>query len=243
MPKKTVLIVNNITFEIIMRIDILSALPDLIKTPFTTSILAKAIKKKLVEIHSHDLRDYAKKPKNQIDDYSYGGGGGMVLMIEPIAKCIEKLKKERNYELIIFMTPDGEKLNQKLSNEISQYNNIMILCGRYEGIDQRIRDIFIDKEISIGDYVLTGGELPALVLCDTIIRLIPGAMSNSSCALSDSFQDNLLSPPIYTRPSEYKKHRVPNILLSGNESKISEWREKQSLLKTKSRRPDLLKEE
>jgi tRNA (guanine37-N1)-methyltransferase len=188
-----------------MRIDILSALPDLLKTPFTTSILARAIEKKIVEIHTHDLRNYAKKTKNQIDDYSYGGGGGMVLMIEPIAKCIENLKKERDYQSVIFMTPDGEKLNQQISNQISQYKNIIILCGRYEGVDQRIRDIFIDREISIGDYVLTGGELPALVLCDTIIRLIPGSMSNASCALSDSFQDNLLSPPIYTRPSEYKQ--------------------------------------
>ena len=226
-----------------MRIDILSALPDLLKTPFTTSILARAIEKKIVEIHTHDLRNYAKKTKNQIDDYSYGGGGGMVLMIEPIAKCIENLKKERDYQSVIFMTPDGEKLNQQISNQISQYKNIIILCGRYEGVDQRIRDIFIDKEISIGDYVLTGGELPALVLCDTIIRLIPGSMSNASCALSDSFQDNLLSPPIYTRPSEYKQHKVPEVLLSGNDTKISEWRENEAYNKTKSRRPDLLKEE
>tara|TARA_B110000467_G_scaffold155660_1_gene168224 strand:- start:35 stop:715 length:681 start_codon:yes stop_codon:yes gene_type:complete len=226
-----------------MRIDILSALPDLLKTPFTTSILARSIEKKIVEIHTHDLRNYAKKTKNQIDDYSYGGGGGMVLMIEPIAKCIENLKKERDYQSVIFMTPDGEKLNQQISNQISQYQNIIILCGRYEGIDQRIRDIFIDREISIGDYVLTGGELPALVLCDTIIRLIPGSMSNASCALSDSFQDNLLSPPIYTRPSEYKQHKVPEVLLSGDDSKISEWRENEAYNKTKSRRPDLLKEE
>tara|TARA_B110000444_G_scaffold100906_1_gene95392 strand:- start:513 stop:1193 length:681 start_codon:yes stop_codon:yes gene_type:complete len=226
-----------------MRIDILSALPDLLKTPFTTSILARSIEKKIVEIHTHDLRNYAKKTKNQIDDYSYGGGGGMVLMIEPIAKCIENLKKERDYQSVIFMTPDGEKLNQQISNQISQYQNIIILCGRYEGVDQRIRDIFIDREISIGDYVLTGGELPALVLCDTIIRLIPGSMSNASCALSDSFQDNLLSPPIYTRPSEYKQHKVPEVLLSGDDSKISEWRENEAYNKTKSRRPDLLKEE
>jgi tRNA (guanine37-N1)-methyltransferase len=226
-----------------MRIDILSALPDLLKTPFTTSILARSIEKKIVEIHTHDLRNYAKKTKNQIDDYSYGGGGGMVLMIEPIAKCIENLKKERDYQSVIFMTPDGEKLNQQISNQISQYKNIIILCGRYEGVDQRIRDIFIDREISIGDYVLTGGELPALVLCDTIIRLIPGSMSNASCALSDSFQDNLLSPPIYTRPSEYKQHKVPEVLLSGNDTKISEWRENEAYNKTKSRRPDLLKEE
>jgi len=226
-----------------MRIDILSALPDLLNTPFTTSILARAIEKKIVEIHTHDLRNYAKKTKNQIDDYSYGGGGGMVLMIEPIARCIENLKQERDYQSVIFMTPDGEKLNQQISNQISQYQNIIILCGRYEGVDQRIRDIFIDREISIGDYVLTGGELPALVLCDTIIRLIPGSMSNASCALSDSFQDNLLSPPIYTRPSEYKQHKVPEVLLSGNDTKISEWRENEAYNKTKSRRPDLLKEE
>jgi len=223
-----------------MRIDILSALPHLLKEPFTTSILAKAIEKKIVEIHIHDLRKYSLNKKQQIDDYSYGGGGGMVLMIEPIANCIEKLRKERKYDTLIFMTPDGEKLTQKKCNELSQHKNILIICGRYEGIDQRIRDIFIDTEISIGDYVLTGGELPALVLCDCIIRLLPGSMNNSSCALSDSFQDNLLSPPIYTRPANFKNSKVPEILLSGNDKKISEWKEEESYKKTKQKRPDLL---
>jgi len=223
-----------------MRIDILSSLPHLLKAPFTTSILAKAIEKKIVEIHVHDLRDYAKNNKKQIDDYSYGGGGGMVLMIEPIANCINKLQQEREYQSVIFMTPDGKKLTQKTCNEISQQTNIIILCGRYEGVDQRIRDIFINKEISIGDYVLTGGELPALVLCDCIIRLLPGSMSNASCALSDSFQDNLLAPPIYTRPSDFKGHKVPDILLSGDAAKISDWKEEQSHTKTQQKRPDLL---
>ena len=223
-----------------MRIDILSSLPHLLKAPFTTSILAKAIEKKIVEIHIHDLRDYATNSKNQIDDYSYGGGGGMVLMIEPIANCIETLQKEREYDTVIFMTPDGEKLTQKTCNQLSQEKNIIILCGRYEGIDQRIRDILIDKEISIGDYVMTGGELPALVLCDCIIRLLPGSMSNSTCALSDSFQDNLLAPPIYTRPSDFRGNKVPEVLLSGNDKKIAEWRDNESYQKTKQQRPDLL---
>ena len=223
-----------------MRIDILSPLPHLLKAPFTTSILAKAIEKKIVEIHVHDLRDYAQNNKKQIDDYSYGGGGGMVLMIEPIASCIQKLQQEREYQSIIFMTPDGKQMTQKTCNQLSQEKNIIILCGRYEGIDQRIRDIFINKEISIGDYVLTGGELPALVLCDCIIRLIPGSMSNSSCALSDSFQDNLLAPPIYTRPSDFRGHKVPEILLSGDTAKIADWKEEQAYQKTQKKRPDLL---
>ncbi|MBF25431.1 MAG: tRNA (guanosine(37)-N1)-methyltransferase TrmD [Flavobacteriales bacterium] len=223
-----------------MRIDILSPLPHLLKAPFSTSILAKAIEKKIIEIHIHDLRDYTKSDKKQIDDYSYGGGGGMVLMIEPIARCINKLQSSRDYDSVIFMTPEGKKLTQNICNQLSQEKNIIILCGRYEGIDQRIRDIFINKEISIGDYVLTGGELPALVLCDCIIRLLPGSMSNSSCALSDSFQDNLLAPPIYTRPCNYHGHKVPDVLLSGNNKKISEWRDEQSYVKTKKNRPDLL---
>ena len=223
-----------------MRIDIISALPKLLSQPFTTSILARAIENKIVEIYTHDLRNYSTNKKKQIDDYSYGGGGGMVLMIEPIANCIEKLKKERKYDEIIFMTPDGIKLNQRECNKISQNKNIIILCGRYEGIDQRIRDLYITKEISIGDFVVTGGELPALILCDSIIRLLPGSMSNANCALLDAFQDNLLSAPKYTRPSTYKGHKVPPILLSGNEKKINEWREKKAIAKTKKRRPDLL---
>tara|TARA_S200000501_G_C20805428_1_gene735921 strand:+ start:446 stop:1123 length:678 start_codon:yes stop_codon:yes gene_type:complete len=223
-----------------MRIDIISALPEVLKAPFQTSIIARAVSNKTVQIHVHDLRKYANNKKKQIDDYSYGGGGGMVLMIEPIANCIEQLKNEREYQAVVFMSPDGEKLNQKISNQMSQLKNIIILCGRYEGIDQRVRDLFIDKEISIGDYVLTGGELPAMVLCDSIIRLIPGVMNNSSCALSDSFQDKLLSPPIYTRPACYNNHNVPKVLLSGDEKKIAEWREKKSIQRTLERRPDLL---
>ncbi len=225
-----------------MRIDIVSSLPHLLKEPFTTSILARAIEKKVVSIHVHDLRKYAKNKHQQIDDYAYGGGGGMVLMIEPMARCIEYLKSKIEYDAVIFMTPDGEKLSQQKANQISQYKNILIICGRYEGVDQRIRDIFIDTEISIGDYVLTGGELPALILCDCIIRLIPGSMSNSSCALSDSFQDNLLAPPIYTRPANFRGKKVPSILLSGNNHKITEWKESESYKKTKEKRPDLLDE-
>ena len=202
-----------------MRIDIISPLPELVENTFKTSILKRALEKKIVEIQCHDLRNYSNNKNKQIDDYSYGGGGGMVLMIEPISACIEKLKKEREYDAVIFMTPDGEKLNQKTSNKISQFKNIIVLCGRYEGVDQRVRDIYINMEISIGDYVLSGGELAALVLCDSIIRLKPGVMSNSSCALSDSFQDNLLSAPIYTRPENFKGYKVPKILLSGNEKK------------------------
>ena len=226
-----------------MRIDIISPLPELVESTFKTSILKRAIEKKIVKIQCHDLRNYSSNKKKQIDDYSYGGGGGMVLMIEPISKCIEKLKNEREYDAVIFMTPDGEKLNQKISNKISQFKNIIILCGRYEGVDQRVRDIFVNMEISIGDYVLSGGELAALVLCDSFIRLKPGVMSNSSCALSDSFQDNLLSAPIYTRPESFKGHKVPKILLSGNEKKISLWREQESVNRTKKLRPDLLDKE
>jgi len=224
-----------------MRIDIISALPHLLDGPFKTSILAKAIEKKIVDIYIHDLRKFTINNKNQIDDYVYGGGGGMVLMIEPIVKCIENLKKDREYDSVIFMSPDGEKLTQSNCNRISQYKNIIILCGRYEGVDQRVRDIFVNEEISIGDYVLTGGELPALVLCDSIIRLLPGSMSNSSCALSDSFQDNQLAPPVYTRPADFRGEKVPEVLLSGDYHKINKWREEQSYKRTKNKRPDLLK--
>ena len=223
-----------------MRIDIISPLPKLLHAPFSTSILARAIDKKIVEIHIHDLRDYSQNKHKKIDDYSYGGGGGMVLMIEPIANCIQKLQTERTYDSVIFMTPDGEKLTQKTANSISQQKNIIILCGRYEGVDQRVRDLFVNREISIGDYVIMGGELPTLVLCESIIRLLPGSMSNSTCALSDSFQDNLLAPPIYTRPANFKEYKVPDVLLSGNTKKISEWREQQAYEKTKEKRPDLL---
>jgi len=223
-----------------MRIDIISPLPKLLQAPFSTSVLSKAIEKKIVEIHIHDLRDYSQNKHRKIDDYAYGGGGGMVIMIEPIARCIEQLRKKRQYDAVIFMTPDGERLTQQKANTISQQTNLIILCGRYEGVDQRVRDLFVDQEISIGDYVLMGGELPALVLCESVIRLLPGSMNNATCALSDTFQDNLLSHPIYTRPSEFRGNKVPDILLSGNNQKISEWREEQAYQKTKKIRPDLL---
>ncbi len=218
-----------------MRIDIISSLPSLFNSLFSTSILYRAIKKKIVKIQIHDLRDYSENKHKKIDDYSYGGEAGMVLQIEPIAKCIRTLKKIRNYDTIIYMTPDGNTLNQKKCNELSQKKNIIILCGRYKGVDQRVRDLFIDEEISIGDYVVSGGEIPAAVLCDTIIRLIPGAMNNESSALFDSFQDGLIAPPVYTRPKDWKGHKVPSILLSGNKKKITEWNEKKSLELTKKK--------
>jgi tRNA (guanine37-N1)-methyltransferase len=186
------------------------------------------------------LRDYTNNSYNQVDDYQFGGGAGMVLMIEPIDKCIDKLKAERHYDELIYMTPDGETLNQKMANQLSLKENLIILCGHYKGVDQRVRDWLITKEISIGDYVLSGGELGAAVLCDTIIRLVPGVLGNETSALTDSFQDNLLAPPVYTRPSEYKGMRVPEILLSGHTAKIEEWREEEALKHTKERRPDLL---
>ena len=223
-----------------MRIDIITVLPELLRSPFEASILKRAIDKGLVEVHLHNLRDYTNNSYNQVDDYQFGGGAGMVLMIEPIDKCIDKLKAERHYDELIYMTPDGETLNQKMANQLSLKENLIILCGHYKGVDQRVRDWLITKEISIGDYVLSGGELGAAVLCDTIIRLIPGVLGNETSALTDSFQDNLLAPPVYTRPSEYKGMRVPEILLSGHTAKIEEWREEEALKHTRERRPDLL---
>ncbi|SRR6056297_406120 len=223
-----------------MRIDIITVLPELLKSPFEASILRRAIEKDLVEVHFHNIRDYTDKSYNQVDDYQFGGGAGMVLMIEPIDKCISKLKSERKYDEIIYMTPDGETLNQKTANRLSLQKNIVILCGHYKGVDQRIRDTFITKEISIGDYVLSGGELGAAVLCDTIIRLIPGVLNNETSALTDSFQDGLLAPPVYTRPAEYKGMKVPEVLLSGNFGKIEAWREEQAQKRTERLRPDLL---
>ena len=224
-----------------MRIDIITVLPELLKSPFEASILKRAIEKGIVEVHMHNLRDYTDLSYNQIDDYQFGGGAGMVLMIEPIDKCISALKQRRDYDEIIYMTPDGETLNQKIANSMSLLNNIIILCGHYKGVDQRVRDAFITREISIGDYVLSGGELGAAVLCDTIIRLIPGVLSNETSALTDTFQDNLLAPPVYTRPAEYKGMKVPEILLSGNFPKIEKWREDQAQERTERLRPDLLK--
>lgn len=223
-----------------MRIDIITVVPDILKSPFEASILKRAIEKELVEIHLHNLRDYVTDNYRQIDDYQYGGGAGMVMMIEPIDKCISDLKSQREYDEVIYMAPDGETLNQKVANQISLHKNIIILCGHYKGVDQRVREHFITREISIGDYVLSGGELGAAVLCDAVIRLIPGVLGNETSALTDSFQDNLLAPPVYTRPAEYKGWKVPEILTSGNFGKIETWREEQAHALTKQKRPDLL---
>ncbi len=225
-----------------MRIDIITVLPELLRSPFEASILKRAIDKGLVSIHMHNLRAFATNSYNQIDDYQFGGGAGMVMMIEPIDKCISKLKSERNYDEVIYMTPDGETLNQGIANQISLKENIIILCGHYKGVDQRVRDHFITREISVGDYVLSGGELAAAIVCDAVIRLIPGVLGNETSALTDSFQDDLLAPPIYTRPSEYKGWKVPDILLSGHTSKIEAWREAEAYKRTEKLRPDLLEE-
>ena len=223
-----------------MRIDIITVLPELLRSPFEASILKRAIDKGLVEVHLHNLRDYSTNKHKNVDDYQFGGGAGMVMMIEPIDACISKLKSEREYDEVIYMTPDGETLNQGMANRMSLLKNIIILCGHYKGVDQRVRDHFITKEISIGDFVLSGGELAAAVVSDAIIRLIPGVLSNETSALTDSFQDNLLSPPIYTRPAEYKGWKVPDVLLSGHSANIDKWREDMAHEHTKNRRPDLL---
>ncbi|GFD79341.1 tRNA (guanine-N(1)-)-methyltransferase [Tenacibaculum sp. KUL118] len=223
-----------------MRIDIITVEPDLIKSPFENSMMKRAIDKGLAEVHFHNLREYGFGNYRQIDDYQFGGGAGMVLMIEPIAKCIEKLQSERTYDEIIYMTPDAKTLNQATANTLSLKENIIILTGHYKGVDQRVRDKYVTKEISIGDYVLTGGELAAAVLCDAVIRLIPRVLGDETSALTDSFQDNLLSPPVYTRPSEYEGMKVPEVLLSGNFPKIEEWRSEQAYKRTKEIRPDLL---
>lgn len=223
-----------------MRIDILTILPELLRSPFEASILKRAIDKGLVEVHFHNLRDYAKNKHRRVDDYGFGGAAGMVMMVQPIDDCITRLKSERHYDDIIYMSPDGERLDQAMANKMSLCENIMILCGHYKGVDQRVRDHFITKEISIGDYVLSGGELGAAVLCDAIIRLIPGVLNDETSALTDSFQDNLLAPPIYTRPAEYKGWRVPDVLMSGHFANIEQWKEEQAYEHTKNRRPDLL---
>lgn len=223
-----------------MRIDIITVLPNLLESPLNASILKRAQDKGLVEIYIHNLRDYATNKQKSIDDYAFGGGAGMVMQIEPIAACIEKLKEERTYDEIIYMTPDGETMKQNMVNSLSLKENIIILAGHYKGVDERIRTLFITKEISIGDFVLTGGELPAAILCDAIIRLIPGVISDETSALTDSFQDGLLAPPVYTRPEVYKGLKVPKILLGGNHKDIEKWREDKALERTKERRPDLL---
>lgn len=225
-----------------MRFDIISVLPDLLVSPFAHSILQRAQKKGIAEIVVHNLRDYATNKQKSVDDYPYGGGSGMVMSIDPFARCIEALKAERDYDEVIFMSPDGETFNQTIANELSGKGNIMILCGHYKGIDQRIRDLFVTREISIGDYVLSGGELPAAVLVDAIIRLIPGVLNDETSALSDSFQGELLDAPVYTRPADWRGHKVPDVLLSGHEAKINEWRHEQALIRTQSRRPDLLED-
>ncbi|RQP09044.1 MAG: tRNA (guanosine(37)-N1)-methyltransferase TrmD [Chryseobacterium sp.] len=223
-----------------MRIDIISAVPDLMESPFRTSILKRAMEKGLAEVHFHNLRKYALNKYGQIDDAPYGGGAGMVLMVEPLDRCISDLKAERDYDEVIYLTPDGETLNQRIANTLSIKENIIMLCGHYKGIDQRVRDMHITREISIGDYVLTGGELAACVLADSVIRLLPGVLNDEQSALTDSFQDNLLAPPIYTRPEVYKGLKVPSVLLSGNPKVIEDWEHEQALNITRTRRPDLL---
>ena len=222
-----------------MRIDIITVVPDLLKSPFESSILKNSIEKGIVNILIHNLRDYSTNKYKSVDDYQFGGGAGMVLMVEPIDKCISKLKSERNYDEIIYLSPDGEKLNQSTANKFSLLNNIILLCGHYKGIDQRVRDNIITKEVSIGDYVLSGGELAAAILCDSIIRLIPGVIGDETSALTDSFQDNLLSSPIYTRPRDYKGWKVPDVLISGNNNEIDKWRMEKAIEETKKKRPDL----
>lgn len=223
-----------------MRIDILTILPDLLQGPFSESIMKRAQERELLELEIHNIRDYSTNKHRKVDDTQYGGGAGMVMTIQPIVDLIDKLQLERKYDEIIFMTPDGEVLEQELCNDLSLKGNIIILCGHYKGIDERIREHYVTKEISIGSYVLTGGELAACVLVDSIVRLIPGVINDETSALTDSFQDNLLSPPVYTKPSDYNGMKVPEVLLSGNFAKIDKWREEQAMERTKKRRPDLL---
>lgn len=224
-----------------MRIDIITCLPDLFEGPLTQSIVKRSMDKGLVELEIHNLRDYSTNKHLNVDDYAFGGGAGMVLMIEPIDKCISQLKEKRSYDEVIYLTPDGETYNQGIANQLSLKENFIFLCGHYKGVDQRVRDHLITKEISIGDYVLSGGELAAMVLADSLIRLVPGVLNDETSALSDSFQDNLLAPPVYTRPAEYKGWKVPDVLTSGHEAKIEAWRNDQAIKRTEERRPDLLK--
>ena len=227
-------------FRAMMRIDIITVLPELLQSPLKYSILKRAQDKKLVEIVVHNLRDYSLDKHRRVDDYPFGGEAGMVMQIEPVDRAITQLKSERNYDEVIFTTPDGERFDQPMANRLSMAGNLIILCGHYKGIDYRIREHFVTKEVTIGDYVLTGGELAAAIMCDAIVRLIPGAIGDEQSALSDSFQDNLLAPPVYTRPAEYKGWRVPDVLLSGHQRKIDEWKHEQSLERTRRLRPDLL---
>jgi tRNA (guanine37-N1)-methyltransferase len=222
-----------------MRIDIITVLPEILESPFNFSIIKRAKEKNLAEIYLHNLRDYSDDKHRRVDDYSFGKGAGMVMAIQPIEKAIEKLKSEREYDEVIFTTPDGQLFNQKTANQLSLKKNLIILCGHYKGIDQRIRDQYITMEISVGDYVLTGGELAAAIITDSVVRLLPGVLSDETSALTDSFQDNLLSPPVYTRPAEYKGMKVPEILLSGNDKLVDDWKHEQSIERTRLLRPDL----
>lgn len=224
-----------------MRIDILTVLPEMLESPLGCSILKRAQQKGLVEFHIHNLRDYTTNKHRKVDDYPFGGEAGMVMQVEPVDRCISALKTERDYDEVIFTSPDGDLLTQPMANSLSLLQNVIILCGHYKGVDWRIREHLITKEISIGDYVLTGGEIPAIVIADAMVRLIPGAIGDEQSALSDSFQDNLLAPPVYTRPADYNGWRVPDILLSGHEAKIAEWRYDMALQRTRQLRPDLLK--
>ncbi len=232
---------QELAFEYIMRFDILTVVPELLDSPFSASIVGRAVKKGLAEIHVHNLRKYGVGPRQNVDDYSYGGDAGMVMMVEPVFRMMEELKAERDYDEIIYMSPDGERLNQGICNALSLKGNIMILCGHYKGIDHRIREHLITREISVGDYVVSGGEIPAALLVDALVRLIPGALTDETSALSDSFQDDLLSPPIYTRPAEFNGWKVPDVLLSGNPKLIQAWQDEQALERTKRLRPELLK--
>src|ERR1043165_7081320 len=226
-----------------MHIDILTVLPELLESPLQHSMMKRAQEKGLMTVNVHHLRKWAVNEYGQVDDYQYGGGAGMVMMCEPLTKAIEELSKERSYDEIIYLTPDGEKLDQKIANTLSLKENILLICGHYKGIDERIREHFVTKEISIGDYVLSGGELAAAVLVDTVGRLLPGVLNDETSALFDSFQDNLLAPPVYTRPENFRDWKVPQVLKGGDHKKIEEWRHEQSLIRTKKRRPDILKEE
>lgn len=223
-----------------MRFDILTVVPGLLESPFSHSIVQRAIKKGLAEIHIHNIRDYTTDKHRSVDDYPYGGGAGMVMMAEPVIKCIEQLKSERNYDLVVYMSPDGELFDQPIANRLSLLQHVIILCGHYKGIDERIRAHFIDQEISVGNYVLSGGELAAAIVCDAVIRLLPGVIGDETSALSDSFQDDLVAPPVYTRPADFRGMKVPDILLSGNTPEIDKWRHAEAVKRTKERRPGLL---
>ncbi|MCK9338522.1 MAG: tRNA (guanosine(37)-N1)-methyltransferase TrmD [Bacteroidales bacterium] len=225
-----------------MRIDILTLFPEMFDAVFSLSIIKKAVTRNELELHLHNIRDYSQDKHKRVDDYPFGGGAGMVMMIQPIADCIQKLKAERSYDAVLFMAPDGHTFNQQKANQLSLYENIIILCGHYKGVDERVRELFITEEISIGDYVLSGGEIAAMTIVDAIARLLPGVLNDATSALSDSFQDGLLSPPVYTRPADYQGYKVPDVLLSGNERLINEWKFEQQLERTRNRRPDLLTE-